>query len=147
MRFGAHRTSSSHCQPITSQEEDALSDFGKAVYHWLALLLSNIAYLINMQWIHGFGQIEKDFGFALSLSLKTDVSLSLHDNSNIMCCFWDSMMPCVFRPKRGLLCFRYRPNTNDTLHIQAAWWMGSSMYLHFKMTVLLLDNRLFRVVH
>ena len=46
------------------------------------LLLTNIACLINTKLVYGFSQIEMDFGLVLSLSLKTDVSFSLHDNSN-----------------------------------------------------------------
>ena len=48
------------------------------------LFLMNIACLINMISVHGSDQIDLKFGLVLSLSLKTDVCFSLHNDSNFI---------------------------------------------------------------
>ena len=66
------------------------------VHYYMSIMLMNIAYPTNTAWIHGFGDIEIQFPYSLSLSLISPLYTRIYTFTFF--CF-GSVMPYVFRPR------------------------------------------------
>ena len=92
----------------------------------ISLLLTNIASFINVISVYGSVQLEMRFGLVLlSLSLKTNICLSLDGIAKCRCCFVTVVMRCAVR-------------TGPSMSLDISWlWYNRWRYSRFMLDTLI----------